>query len=69
MDELDIDELLECDDIEQSALFNSSKQLLSVIDNVIGNIDDRINYKRKAFYGAGVNGQYTGHNGAAPGYH
>ena len=35
MDELDIDELLECEDIEQTAFISSSKQLLSVLDNVI----------------------------------
>ncbi len=58
MDELDIDLLLECDDIEQSAFINSSKQLLSVIDNVINSIDDRINSKRHNFYGGGANGYY-----------
>jgi hypothetical protein len=61
MDELDIDELLECDDIEQTAFINSSKHLLSVIDNVIGCIDDRINSKRHNFYGAGANNYYTGY--------
>lgn len=69
MDELDIDELLECDDIEQTAFINSSKQLLSVIDNVINSIDDRISYKRNAFYGGAVGYYGMGGNTAAPGYH
>lgn len=51
MDDLDIDELLECDDIEQTAFISSSKQLLSVLDNVISSIDDRINSKRSGYYG------------------
>jgi hypothetical protein len=69
MDELDIDELLECDDIESNAFINSSKQLLNVLDNVINCIDDRINYKRNAFYG-GAGSSYYGGAGttAAPGY-
>jgi hypothetical protein len=51
MDDLDLDEIIECDDIEQTAIINSSRQLLNVIDNMITSIDDRINYKRHAFYG------------------
>jgi len=51
MEEFDIDELLECDDIEQTAFMSSSKQLLSVIDNVINCIDDRINAKKGHYYG------------------
>ena len=42
LEDLDIDDLLECEDIEQSAFINSSKQLLNVLDNVISCIDDRI---------------------------
>ena len=68
MDELDIDEILECDDIEQTALFNSSKQLLSAFDNIINSIDDRINFKRHAFYGDGANAYYGPNNNPAPGY-
>ena len=60
--DLDIEELLECDDIEQTAFINSSKQLLSVIDNVINCIDDRINTKRHNFYGNGANGYYANAN-------
>ena len=45
MDDLDIDELLECDDIESNAFISSSKQLLSVIDNMIVSIDDRLRFK------------------------
>lgn len=59
MDDLDIDELLECDDIEQTAFISSSKHLLKVFDNLICGIDDRINQKRSgAYYG----GYYGGGN-------
>jgi hypothetical protein len=51
MDELDLDELIDCDDIESTVFISSSKQLLSVIDNVINSIDDRINTKRLGYYG------------------
>ena len=51
LEDLDIDDLLECEDIEQSAFINSSKQLLNVLDNVISCIDDRISQKRSVFYG------------------
>ena len=56
MEDLDIDELLECDDIESNAFISSSKSLLSVIDNMITSIDDRIRYKRNVggnYYGGG----------------
>lgn len=59
MDEIDIDELLECEDIEQTAFISSSKQLLSVIDNVINCIDDRINLKRTGYYGNFMGGANT----------
>ena len=59
MDDLDIDDLLECDDIESTAFISSSKQLLSVLDNVINCIDDRINYKKAAAVGGGA-GYYGG---------
>lgn len=67
MDDLDIDELLECDDIEQTAFINSSKHLLSVIDNVICSIDDRINSKRQNFYGGGATGYYGANMGGVNG--
>ena len=51
MEELDIDELLESEDIESTAFISSSKQLMSVLDNVISCIDDRINIKRTGYYG------------------
>ena len=51
LEELDIDDLLECEDIEQTAFINSSKQMLHVIDNVISCIGDRINFQRSALYG------------------
>lgn len=57
MDELDIDELLECDDIEQTAFISSSKHLLKAFDNIISGIDNHINQKRS---GAGVSGYYGG---------
>lgn len=53
MDDLDIDELIECDDYESTAFISSSKQLMSVIDNVINCIDDRINYKKSIYNGGG----------------
>ncbi|MFS8159142.1 MAG: hypothetical protein ACMG6E_02805, partial [Candidatus Roizmanbacteria bacterium] len=71
MDELDIDDLLECEDIESTAFISSSKQLLSVIDNLVNCIDDRISYKKgntnNNAYFAGRNGGYYG--GAGSGYH
>ncbi len=72
MDDLDIDDLLECEDIESTAFISSSKQLLSVIDNLVNCIDDRISYKKgsannnNAYY-ATRNGGYYG--GAGSGYH
>ncbi len=62
MDDLDIDELLECEDIEQSAFISSSKHLLKVFDNIISGIDDRINSKRGAYYGNGGGSYYHHHN-------
>jgi hypothetical protein len=71
MDELDIDDLLECEDIESTAFISSSKQLLSVIDNLVNCIDDRISYKKgntnNNAYFATRNGGYYG--GAGSGYH
>ncbi len=49
MEDYDFDDLLECDDIEQTAFISSSKQLLSVLDNVINCIDDRINFKKHQY--------------------
>ena len=46
MDDYDIDDLLECDDIEMTPFMSSSKQLMSVIDNVINCLDEKINAKR-----------------------
>lgn len=63
MDDLDIDELLDSDDIESNAFISSSKQLLSVIDNMITSIDDRIRYKKGPYYGnVGANYYYGGNN-------
>ena len=45
MDDLDIDELLDCDDIEQSAFINSSKYLLAAFDNIVNSIDERLSSK------------------------
>lgn len=69
MDDLDIDDLLECEDIESTAFISSSKQLLSVIDNLVNCIDDRISYKKGGGNGyfATRNGGYFG--GAGSGYH
>ncbi len=46
MDDFDIDVLLDCEDIEMTPFLRSSKQLMSVIDNVIGCIDEKINFRR-----------------------
>ena len=48
MDDVDFDELLECaeENIESSAFFASSMQLLGIIDSTIGAIDDRLAKKR-----------------------
>ncbi len=42
MDDIDIDDILECEDIEQTAILGSSRQLLNVIDNMLGSIDEKI---------------------------
>lgn len=63
MDDLDIDELLECDDIESTAFISSSKQLMSVLDNVISSIDERINQKRSGYFSG-----YFGGGNADEGY-
>eukprot|EP00347_Sterkiella_histriomuscorum_P023069 403336069 len=67
MDDLNIDELLECDDIEQTAFINQSRYLISAFDSMISSIDDRINSKRQNFYGAGATGYYGGNNFAPNG--
>jgi len=46
MDDIDIEEILESEDIEQTAMINSSRNLLSVIDNMISCIDDRLNLRK-----------------------
>ena len=46
MDDIDIEEILECEDIEQTAMINSSRNLLNVIDNMIACIDDRLNSRK-----------------------
>lgn len=65
MDDLDIDEILECEDIESTAFISSSKQLLSVLDNVINCIDDRINSKKGVVGGVWGSGgvMFSGRSG------
>ena len=48
MDDIDFDELLECaeDNIESSAFFASSVQILGILDSTIGAIDDRLTKKK-----------------------
>lgn len=48
MNDVDFDELLDCaqEDIESSAFFSSSMQILGIIDNTIGAIDDRLAKKK-----------------------
>lgn len=48
MHDLDLHELLECaeENIENSAFFASSVQLMGIIDSTIGAIDDRLSKKK-----------------------
>ena len=48
MNELDFEELLECaeENIESSAFFASSVQLMGIIDNTINAIDERLTKKK-----------------------
>ena len=48
--ELDIDELLGCENIENCAFLNTSKKLLSSIEGMITIIDDKLKYKKPAGY-------------------
>jgi hypothetical protein len=62
MDDLDLEELMECEDIELNPFFSQGKHVMSILDNVICSLDDRINYKRSGFYGG--YGNSTGIYGA-----
>jgi len=42
----DLEELLDCDDIEQTAFIGSSKHLMNIIDHTLSCIDERLAYKR-----------------------
>ena len=46
--DLDFDELLECaeEDIESSAFFASSVQIMGILDQALGAIDDRLSKKK-----------------------
>ena len=48
MSDLDFDSLLECaeENIENSAFFASSVQLMGIIDSTIGAIDERLTKKK-----------------------
>jgi len=48
MNDLDFDELLECaeENIENSAFFASSVQLMNIIDSTISAIDERLTKKK-----------------------
>mgnify|MGYP006889553941 CR=1 FL=1 len=48
LDDFDFDELLECsaEDIEYSAFFASSFQLMKLVDGMTGAIDDRLTKKK-----------------------
>lgn len=48
MHDLDLDELLECaeENIENSAFFASSVQLMGIIDSTINAIDERLSKKK-----------------------
>ena len=53
INDLDFDELLECaeENIENSAFFASSVQLMGIIDNTIGAIDERLSKKKSRIIG------------------
>jgi len=38
----DIEELLDCDDIESTAFISSSKHLMNIIDNTLFALDERL---------------------------
>jgi hypothetical protein len=44
--DLNIDELLNCEDIEQSPFLKSSHLLMKSLDNMIGQIDDKLRIKK-----------------------
>jgi|688.fasta_scaffold314596_2 hypothetical protein len=48
MNDFDFDELLDCadDNIETTAFFASSTQVLSILDSTIAAIDERLSKKR-----------------------
>lgn len=48
--ELDIDEIVACDNIENCAFLNQSKKLLSYLDGMVTLIDDKLKYKKPAGY-------------------
>jgi len=50
MNDIDFDELLDCaeENIENSAFFASSTQVLSILDNTILAIDERLSKKRSS---------------------
>ena len=69
MNDVDFDELLECaeENIESSAFFASSVQLLGIIDNTIGAIDDRLAKKRASIMPpSATNNRFTQHGMHAP---
>ena len=53
MHELDLDELLECaeENIENTAFFSSSVQLMGIIDSTINAIDERLAKKKSRIIG------------------
>ena len=52
----DIEELLDCDDIESTAFISSSKHLMNIIDNTLFALDERLQYKRASHgYAPSVN--------------
>ena len=52
MNDLDFEELLECaeENIENSAFFASSVQLMGIIDGTISAIDDRLSKKKSRIF-------------------
>lgn len=58
LNDIDIDELLECaeDDIENSAFFASSVQVMGIFDSMICAIDDRLSKKKSRIISTKNNG-------------
>jgi len=48
-EELNIEELLTCVDIEQTSFIKSSKKLITSMNSMITQIDDRLKFKKQPY--------------------